>query len=79
MVCCLPVLFVIPGITQYPLTVAGGILAAVALLHCPGDTTNEGYPSTTQQEIRQQNSSNSASLFLRNHDEDRDRARPCSC
>jgi len=37
LICTLPIVFAVPGISAYPLTLAGAILGAVAFVNVPGD------------------------------------------
>ena len=37
LVCALPVVFAVPQITQYPLTVIGGIIGAIYLVNIAGE------------------------------------------
>jgi len=38
LVCAVPVLWTIPGLTEWPLTAIGGICAAAVFINIPGDT-----------------------------------------
>jgi hypothetical protein len=67
--CCgIPVLFAVPGISAYPLTVIGGILAALCFINMPGEPTTE----------RQFKQLEACEVIYHDEESMRQRAKPCS-
>ncbi|MCG7854450.1 MAG: hypothetical protein MIO88_01215 [Methanoregulaceae archaeon] len=43
LICALPVVFMVPAIAEYPLTLAGAIVAAAVFINTPDEHEGEGY------------------------------------
>jgi len=70
LVCCLPILFAIPGITQYPMTAAAGVAGMVAFINIPSGepTTEKQFKKLEACEV----------IFYDAEEINRQRAKPCS-